>query len=45
MTFRRLVTTVTKSLMEEQQVGSLREALRNVSGLSFNAAEGGGTFR
>ena len=27
--------------MEEQQVGSLKEALRNVSGLSFNAAEGG----
>jgi catecholate siderophore receptor len=35
------VTTITKTLMEEQQVGSLREALRNVSGLSFNAAEGG----
>ena len=35
------VTTVTNTLMEEQQVGSLREALRNVSGLSFNAAEGG----
>ena len=35
------VTTITLSLMEEQQVGSLREALRNVSGLSFNAAEGG----
>ena len=35
------VTTVTRSLMEEQQVGSLREALRNVSGLTFNAAEGG----
>lgn len=35
------VTTVTRQLMEEQQVGSLREALRNVSGLSFNAAEGG----
>jgi catecholate siderophore receptor len=35
------VTTVTQSLMEQQQVGSLREALRNVSGLSFNAAEGG----
>jgi hypothetical protein len=27
--------------MEEQQVGSLKEALRNVSGLTFNAAEGG----
>jgi catecholate siderophore receptor len=35
------ITTVTQSLMEQQQVGSLREALRNVSGLSFNAAEGG----
>lgn len=35
------VTTVTRTLMEEQQVGSLREALRNVSGLTFNAAEGG----
>lgn len=35
------VTTVTRSLMEEQQVGSLKEALRNVSGLTFNAAEGG----
>lgn len=35
------VTTITNSIMDEQQVGSLREALRNVSGLSFNAAEGG----
>jgi catecholate siderophore receptor len=35
------VTTVTNQLLEEQQVGSLREALRNVSGLTFNAAEGG----
>ncbi len=35
------ITTVTKSLMHDQQVGSLREALRNVSGLTFNAAEGG----
>ncbi len=35
------VTTVTNRLMEEQRVGSFREALRNVSGLSFNAAEGG----
>ena len=35
------VTTVTKALMHDQQVGSLREALRNVSGLTFNAAEGG----
>ncbi len=35
------VTTVTRSLMTEQQAGTLREALRNVSGLTFNAAEGG----
>ncbi|MCG3186106.1 MAG: putative TonB-dependent receptor BfrD [Rhodocyclaceae bacterium] len=35
------LTTITQQLMEEQQVGSLREALRNVSGLTFNAAEGG----
>ncbi len=35
------ITTITNSLMEQQQVGSLREALRNVSGLTFNAAEGG----
>ena len=35
------ITTVTRQLMEEQQVGNLREALRNVSGLTFNAAEGG----
>lgn len=35
------VTTLTKQLMHDQQIGSLREALRNVSGLTFNAAEGG----
>ncbi|HOY71335.1 MAG TPA: TonB-dependent receptor [Methylotenera sp.] len=35
------ITTVTNDLMHDQQVGSLREALRNVSGLTFNAAEGG----
>lgn len=35
------ITTVTRSVIEEQQAGSLREALRNVAGLSFNAAEGG----
>jgi catecholate siderophore receptor len=35
------VTSVTNVIMEEQQVGTLREALRNVSGLTFNAAEGG----
>jgi catecholate siderophore receptor len=35
------ITIVTNKLMEEQQVSTLREALRNVSGLTFNAAEGG----
>ncbi len=35
------ITTITRSLMEEQDANSLREALRTVSGLSFNAAEGG----
>lgn len=35
------ITTVTRSLMDDQDAGSLREALRNVSGMSFNAAEGG----
>lgn len=35
------ITTVTNALLEQQQVGSLREAMRNVSGVSFNAAEGG----
>lgn len=35
------VTTVTRTLMDEQKASSLREALRNVSGLTFNAAEGG----
>ncbi len=35
------ITSVTRSLMDEQDAGSLREALRNVAGLSFNAAEGG----
>jgi len=35
------VTTVTRSVMDQQQVGSLKEAMRNVSGVSFNAAEGG----
>jgi catecholate siderophore receptor len=35
------ITTVTNQLMHDQQIGSLREALRNVSGLTFNAAEGG----
>ncbi len=35
------ITSVTHGLMQDQQVSSLREALRNVSGLTFNAAEGG----
>ena len=35
------VTTITRTMMEQQHVGSLKDALRNVSGLSFNAAEGG----
>lgn len=35
------ITTVTNQLMHDQQVSSLRDALRNVSGLTFNAAEGG----
>jgi catecholate siderophore receptor len=35
------ITSITRSLMQEQQVASLREAMRNVSGISFNAAEGG----
>lgn len=35
------VVTVTRSLMDEQDVNTLREALRNVPGLTFNAAEGG----
>ena len=35
------ITTVTRALIEEQEANSLREALRNVSGLTFNAAEGG----
>ena len=35
------ITTVTRSIMTEQQASTLREALRNVSGVTFNAAEGG----
>jgi len=35
------VTIVTRQLMDDQQVSSLKEALRNVSGLTFNATEGG----
>ena len=34
-------TTVTHELMQAQNTASLRDALRNVAGLSFNAAEGG----
>lgn len=35
------VTTLTQSLLDEQQVGSLKEAMRSIAGISFNAAEGG----
>jgi catecholate siderophore receptor len=35
------VTTVTHSLIKDQQISSLKEALSNVAGLTFNAAEGG----
>ena len=35
------VTTITNSLIRDKQLGSLREALSNVAGLTFNAAEGG----
>jgi catecholate siderophore receptor len=35
------VTTITQKLMEEQQTGALKDAMRNVAGLTFNAAEGG----
>jgi catecholate siderophore receptor len=35
------VTSLPRLLLEDQQVGQLREAMRNVSGLTFNAAEGG----
>ena len=35
------VTTVTQQLIHDQQVSSLKDALRNVSGLTFNAGEGG----
>ncbi len=35
------VTIVTRDLMDDQKVSSFKEALRNVSGLTFNAAEGG----
>ncbi|MDP2031156.1 MAG: TonB-dependent siderophore receptor [Thiobacillus sp.] len=35
------ITVVTDQLMEDQHADSLVEALRNVAGLTFNAAEGG----
>ncbi|MCF8186391.1 MAG: TonB-dependent receptor [Sulfuritalea sp.] len=35
------VTTITNSLIQDQQLSSLREALSNVAGITFNAAEGG----
>lgn len=35
------VTVLTRELLNDQQASSLKEALRNVSGLTFNAAEGG----
>ncbi len=35
------LTTVTRSLMDDRNVDSLKDALRNVAGLTFNAAEGG----
>ena len=35
------ITIITNRLMQEQQVSTLKDAMRNVSGLTFNAAEGG----
>jgi catecholate siderophore receptor len=35
------ITSIPRRLIEDQQAHSLKEALHNVSGLSFNAAEGG----
>lgn len=35
------VTVLTRELLNDQQASSLKDALRNVSGLTFNAAEGG----
>lgn len=35
------ITTVTQKLIEEQGVNSLKQAMSNVSGVAFNAAEGG----
>ena len=35
------ITIITNQLMQEQQVSTLKDAMRNVPGLTFNAAEGG----
>ncbi len=35
------ITTIAGKLLQEQQASSLQEAMRNVSGITFNAAEGG----
>jgi catecholate siderophore receptor len=35
------LTSVTQKLIEEQKANTLKESLRNVAGLTFNAAEGG----
>ncbi|MEY2844041.1 MAG: hypothetical protein RI920_2078, partial [Pseudomonadota bacterium] len=35
------ITSVPASILREQQAESLKEAMRNVAGVSFNAAEGG----
>jgi catecholate siderophore receptor len=35
------LTTVTRSLMDDRNATTLKEALRNVAGLTFNAGEGG----
>jgi catecholate siderophore receptor len=35
------VTSVSAAILKEQQADSLKEAMRNVAGISFNAAEGG----
>ncbi|PRH48993.1 TonB-dependent receptor [Burkholderia multivorans] len=36
------ITVVPREVLDEQQVTSLREALSNVAGITFNAGEGGG---
>ena len=35
------LTTVTRSLMDDRNADTLKDALRNVAGLTFNAGEGG----